>query len=69
MLGLRLGRFTSGTADTKERPVETIRVTTWGVRFEVDMTTWREDALKGAAIGALVFLGAALLLGMAYGFR
>jgi uncharacterized protein YjbJ (UPF0337 family) len=26
------------------------------------MTTWREDALKGAAIGALVFLGIALII-------
>jgi hypothetical protein len=29
------------------------------------MPTWREDALKGAAIGALVFLGAALLIAVA----
>jgi hypothetical protein len=26
------------------------------------MTTWREDALKGAAFGALVFLGIALII-------
>jgi hypothetical protein len=32
---------------------------------ELDMSTWREDALKGAALGALIFLGVALLLGMA----
>jgi hypothetical protein len=30
------------------------------------MPTWREDAVKGAAIGALVFLGAALLFGVTY---
>jgi hypothetical protein len=29
------------------------------------MPTWREDALKGAAIGALVFLGLALLTAVA----
>jgi hypothetical protein len=29
------------------------------------MPTWREDALKGAAIGALVFLGVALLIAVA----
>jgi hypothetical protein len=27
------------------------------------MTSWRRDALTGATIGALVFLGAALLFG------
>jgi hypothetical protein len=40
-----------------------------GVRFGIDMTTWREDALKGATIGALVFLGVALLFGVAYWVR
>jgi hypothetical protein len=30
------------------------------------MPTWREDALAGATIGALVFLGVALLFGAAY---
>jgi hypothetical protein len=29
------------------------------------MTTWREDALKGAVIGALVFLGVALIIVLA----
>ena len=29
------------------------------------MTTWREDALRGAAIGALVFLGVALIIVLA----
>jgi hypothetical protein len=29
------------------------------------MPTWREDALKGAAIGALVFLGVVLLIAVA----
>jgi hypothetical protein len=33
------------------------------------MTTWREDALKGATIGAMVFLGAALLFDVACWFR
>jgi hypothetical protein len=33
------------------------------------MTTWREDALKGATIGALVFLGVALIFGVAYWIR
>jgi hypothetical protein len=32
------------------------------------MTTWREDALRGAAIGALVFLGAALVFSLVYWF-
>jgi hypothetical protein len=27
------------------------------------MPTWREDALRGAALGLLIFLGVALLLG------
>jgi hypothetical protein len=27
---------------------------------------WREDALKGATAGALIFLGVALLFGAAY---
>jgi hypothetical protein len=27
------------------------------------MPTWREDAVKGAALGAVVFLGVALLFG------
>jgi hypothetical protein len=31
-----------------------------------DMPTWREDALKGATAGALIFLGVALLFGAAY---
>ena len=35
------------------------------VTGELDMSTWREDALKGAALGALIFLGVALLLGVA----
>jgi hypothetical protein len=39
------------------------------VRFGIDMTTWREDALKGATIGALIFLGAALLFGVAFWLR
>jgi hypothetical protein len=30
------------------------------------MPTWREDALKGATAGALIFLGVALLFGAAY---
>jgi hypothetical protein len=30
---------------------------------ELDMPTWREDALRGAALGMLIFLGVALLLG------
>jgi hypothetical protein len=34
----------------------------------LDMPTWREDALKGAALGALIFLGVALLLGGAAWF-
>jgi hypothetical protein len=28
------------------------------------MATWREDALKGAGLGTLVFLGTALLLAL-----
>jgi hypothetical protein len=32
------------------------------------MPTWREDAFKGAAIGALVFLGVALLFSLVYWF-
>jgi len=31
-----------------------------------DMPTWREDALKGATMGALIFLGVALLFGAVY---
>ncbi len=27
------------------------------------MPTWREDALRGATLGMLIFLGVALLLG------
>jgi hypothetical protein len=27
------------------------------------MPTWREDTLKGVALGALIFLGVALLFG------
>jgi hypothetical protein len=34
--------------------------------IEVGMPTWREDALTGATIGALVFLCFALLFGAAY---
>jgi hypothetical protein len=30
-----------------------------------DMPAWREDALKGAAVGALLFLGVALLFAAA----
>jgi hypothetical protein len=30
---------------------------------EMDMPAWREDALKGAAPGALIFLGLAMLFG------
>jgi hypothetical protein len=30
------------------------------------MPTWREDALKVAAIGALVFLGAAMVFSLVY---
>jgi hypothetical protein len=29
----------------------------------MDMPAWREDALKGAALGALIFLGLAMLFG------
>jgi hypothetical protein len=29
------------------------------------MSTWREDALKGVALGTLIFLGVALLFGVA----
>jgi hypothetical protein len=32
------------------------------------MTTWREDALRGAAIGALVFLGVALVFSLVHWF-
>ena len=70
MFGLRLGNFTPGTAATKKRPVETIRMRAFLAARDVgvETTTWREDALKGATIGALVFLGAALLFGVAYWF-
>jgi hypothetical protein len=30
---------------------------------EMDMPAWREDALKGAVLGALIFLGLAMLFG------
>jgi hypothetical protein len=39
------------------------------VRFGINMTTWREDALKGAIIGALIFPGVAPLLGVAFWLR
>jgi hypothetical protein len=32
----------------------------------VNVPTWRENALRGATIGALVFIGVALLFGAAY---
>ena len=32
------------------------------------MPTWREDALRGAAFGGLIFLGTALLVAASYWF-